>query len=71
MSRVLGISNTVQYYSSVLEQCKSKERMCKRLKCWKVGKLTLFADNSIVNIEISRESTYDLLDLKCIQQIFG
>lgn len=37
-----------------------------------IGKLRniLLTDNSI-NIEFPRESTYDLLALKCIQQVFG
>lgn len=36
-----------------------------------MGKPILFTGNSIINIEILRDSTYDLLELKSIQQIFG
>ena len=31
---------------------------------------TLFTDNSIINTETPKESTYDLLELSGIQQIF-
>lgn len=60
---------SILFFSSLTMQ-KQGEKMHKWCKYWKVGKCILFTD-SIINIEIPRESTYDLIALKCIQQIFG